>query len=311
MNPRKSTLRVLAATSSRRHSSFLSCPSLAKNFPMKNENEAPRVGLIMGSRSDWETMQSAASTLEELGVSLRSARRVGASHAGIACSITRNRRRQRGLQIIIAGAGGAAHLPGMAAAMTSLPVLGVPVESKALKGMDSLLVHRANAGGRPGRNAGDWSRRRRQRRAFRGFDSGAARRKNPRRIGRVSRRANRASTRGRRFDDRRSRINSCAQTWRASTRASAMTKAHRFDVRGNSFDDSHGVRRCASFSRRRHCVGCDGAAGWLRRADGCRIPSRRSRFRRSRCRRCARQTPLKKRPPKTPQVSDIAPDFAL
>ena len=98
----------------------------------------PLVGIIMGSVSDWATMIHAAHTLEALGVAHET--RVVSAHrtpqrlydyAGGAAT--------RGLQVIIAGAGGAAHLPGMAAAMTRLPVLGVPVESKALSGMDSLL----------------------------------------------------------------------------------------------------------------------------------------------------------------------------
>ena len=96
------------------------------------------VGLIMGSRSDWETMQHAAETLTVLAVPFE--QRVVSAHrtpdllfeyAGSA--------EERGLQVLIAGAGGAAHLPGMAAAKTALPVLGVPVETKTLKGMDSLL----------------------------------------------------------------------------------------------------------------------------------------------------------------------------
>ncbi|MEI6231976.1 MAG: 5-(carboxyamino)imidazole ribonucleotide mutase [Planctomycetota bacterium] len=98
----------------------------------------PLVGLIMGSKSDWETMSHAADTLDKLGVPYEA--RVVSAHrtpdllfeyAGSAAA--------RGLEVIIAGAGGAAHLPGMAAAKTHLPVLGVPVESKTLKGIDSLL----------------------------------------------------------------------------------------------------------------------------------------------------------------------------
>ena len=98
----------------------------------------PLVGLIMGSRSDWETMRHAAETLDKLGVAhetkVVSAHRTPKRLYDYASSA-----KERGLKIIIAGAGGAAHLPGMAASMTSLPVLGVPVESQALKGMDSLL----------------------------------------------------------------------------------------------------------------------------------------------------------------------------
>jgi 5-(carboxyamino)imidazole ribonucleotide mutase len=98
----------------------------------------PLVGVIMGSRSDWETMGHAVETLERLGVPYET--RVVSAHRTpdllfeYAGSVE-----ERGLRVIIAGAGGAAHLPGMAAAKTLLPVLGVPVESKALKGMDSLL----------------------------------------------------------------------------------------------------------------------------------------------------------------------------
>ncbi len=98
----------------------------------------PLVGVIMGSRSDWDTMRHAASALEELAVphetAVVSAHRTPARLHDYAAGAE-----ARGLKVVIAGAGGAAHLPGMAAAMTSLPVLGVPVESHALKGMDSLL----------------------------------------------------------------------------------------------------------------------------------------------------------------------------
>ncbi|CAH0314387.1 5-(carboxyamino)imidazole ribonucleotide mutase [Roseomonas sp. CECT 9278] len=98
----------------------------------------PLVGIIMGSRSDWETMRHAAETLDRLGVPhetrVVSAHRTPARLVDYATSAA-----ARGLRVIIAGAGGAAHLPGMAASMTALPVLGVPVESHALKGMDSLL----------------------------------------------------------------------------------------------------------------------------------------------------------------------------
>ena len=105
---------------------------------MSDGRPTPRVGVIMGSRSDWETMRHATEMLESLGVSFET--KVVSAHrtpdllfeyASTAAS--------RGLRVIIAGAGGAAHLPGMTASKTSLPVLGVPVESKSLKGMDSLL----------------------------------------------------------------------------------------------------------------------------------------------------------------------------
>jgi 5-(carboxyamino)imidazole ribonucleotide mutase len=105
---------------------------------MKDTAQAPLVGIVMGSRSDWETMQHAAAKLEALGVphevKVVSAHRTPdvlfsyAANAGA-----------RGLRAIIAGAGGAAHLPGMLASKTAVPVLGVPVQSKALTGMDSLL----------------------------------------------------------------------------------------------------------------------------------------------------------------------------
>ena len=98
----------------------------------------PLVGVIMGSRSDWETMQHACATLEELDVAFET-RVVSAHRTPKRLYDYAHSARERGLKLIIAGAGGAAHLPGMTASMTSLPVLGVPVESQALKGMDSLL----------------------------------------------------------------------------------------------------------------------------------------------------------------------------
>ena len=92
----------------------------------------------MGSRSDWETMRHAADTLSSLGVA-HETKVVSAHRTPERLYDYARSARERGLKVIIAGAGGAAHLPGMAASMTSLPVLGVPVESQALKGMDSLL----------------------------------------------------------------------------------------------------------------------------------------------------------------------------
>ena len=107
-----------------------------------------RVGIIMGSTSDWETMRHAADTLGALGVEYEkkivSAHRTPQRLYDYATGAA-----DRGLKVIIAGAGGAAHLPGMAAAMTQLPVLGVPVESKALGGMDSLLSIVQMPGGVP------------------------------------------------------------------------------------------------------------------------------------------------------------------
>lgn len=96
------------------------------------------VGIIMGSQSDWETMRHAAETLETLGVSFET-RIVSAHRTPRRLYAYAEEARGRGLKVIVAGAGGAAHLPGMTASMTPLPVIGVPVESKSLKGMDSLL----------------------------------------------------------------------------------------------------------------------------------------------------------------------------
>jgi 5-(carboxyamino)imidazole ribonucleotide mutase len=106
------------------------------------------VGIIMGSQSDWATLKAAAAILDELGVAhetaIVSAHRTPDRMAAYAKSAG-----ERGLKVIIAGAGGAAHLPGMIASMTTLPVLGVPVESRALKGLDSLLSIAQMPGGVP------------------------------------------------------------------------------------------------------------------------------------------------------------------
>lgn len=105
---------------------------------MQKTTTAPRVGVVMGSRSDWDTMQHAVAVLESLGVAheveVVSAHRTPDKMFAYASGAA-----ARGLEVIIAGAGGAAHLPGMLAAKTRLPVLGVPVQSRALKGLDSLL----------------------------------------------------------------------------------------------------------------------------------------------------------------------------
>lgn len=98
----------------------------------------PLVGIIMGSKSDWETMRHAAETLEQLGVE-HETKVVSAHRTPKRLYEYAHSAKERGLRVVIAGAGGAAHLPGMTASMTSLPVLGVPVETQALKGMDSLL----------------------------------------------------------------------------------------------------------------------------------------------------------------------------
>ncbi|HUT48423.1 MAG TPA: 5-(carboxyamino)imidazole ribonucleotide mutase [Alphaproteobacteria bacterium] len=109
---------------------------------------APPVGIVMGSQSDWPTMKKAAEVLDELGI----------GHEAIVASAHRTPERlvawvtparERGMKVIIAGAGGAAHLPGVVAAHTTLPVLGVPIESKSLKGLDSLLSIVQMPGGIP------------------------------------------------------------------------------------------------------------------------------------------------------------------
>ena len=98
----------------------------------------PLIGIIMGSTSDWETMRHASETLDSQGVT-HETRVVSAHRTPKRLYEYAHSAKERGLKLVIAGAGGAAHLPGMAASMTELPVLGVPIESKALKGMDSLL----------------------------------------------------------------------------------------------------------------------------------------------------------------------------
>jgi len=99
---------------------------------------APLVGIIMGSKSDWQTMHHAADLLGELGIE-HETKVVSAHRTPKRLYDYAHSAKERGLRIVIAGAGGAAHLPGMTASMTALPVLGVPIETQALKGMDSLL----------------------------------------------------------------------------------------------------------------------------------------------------------------------------
>jgi 5-(carboxyamino)imidazole ribonucleotide mutase len=110
--------------------------------------DKPVVGIVMGSQSDWSTMRHAAETLEALGVA-HEAKIVSAHRTPDRMADYAKSAKECGLQVIIAGAGGAAHLPGMVAAMTILPVFGVPVESKTLKGMDSLLSIVQMPGGVP------------------------------------------------------------------------------------------------------------------------------------------------------------------
>ena len=104
----------------------------------QQQGASPRVGLIMGSQSDWETLSHTANTLDTLGISFET-RIVSAHRTPDRLADYASTARARGIHVIIAGAGGAAHLPGMCAAWTTLPVLGVPMETQALHGLDSLL----------------------------------------------------------------------------------------------------------------------------------------------------------------------------
>lgn len=115
---------------------------------MTHADKNPQVGIIMGSQSDWETMKKAHEVLHDLKV-LHEVKIVSAHRTPERMFEYAKSAKDRGLKVIIAGAGGAAHLPGMVASMTPLPVLGVPVESRALKGMDSLLSIAQMPGGIP------------------------------------------------------------------------------------------------------------------------------------------------------------------
>ncbi|EHH68440.1 5-(carboxyamino)imidazole ribonucleotide mutase [Gluconobacter morbifer] len=122
--------------------------TLSSSDDVLQDASSLRVGVIMGSQSDWETMRHACEVLDELGISHE--RRIVSAHRTPDRLVEYAKTaRKRGLQVIIAGAGGAAHLPGMCAAWTTLPVLGVPVESRALHGQDSLLSIVQMPGGVP------------------------------------------------------------------------------------------------------------------------------------------------------------------
>jgi 5-(carboxyamino)imidazole ribonucleotide mutase len=117
-------------------------------MPTQKPPSKPVVGIIMGSRSDWTTLQAAAAILDELGLHYQT-RIVSAHRTPDRLYDYAKGAKSRGLKVIIAGAGGAAHLPGMTASMTVLPVLGVPVETRSLKGLDSLLSIAQMPGGIP------------------------------------------------------------------------------------------------------------------------------------------------------------------
>jgi 5-(carboxyamino)imidazole ribonucleotide mutase len=121
---------------------------MSNGTPNSASSAKPLVGIIMGSTSDWETMEHAAKTLQGLGVP-HETRVVSAHRTPDLLFEYAAEAEKRGIEVVIAGAGGAAHLPGMTAAKTVLPVLGVPVESKSLKGLDSLLSIAQMPGGIP------------------------------------------------------------------------------------------------------------------------------------------------------------------
>ena len=140
------TARLRSSAHSRRR---FEAPLLSWSVPMSRSAAAgPIVSIIMGSKSDWETMSAASEMLKEFGVP-HECRVVSAHRTPDLMAEAAKSAESRGIEVIIAGAGGAAHLPGMTAAHTILPVLGVPVESKALKGLDSLLSIVQMPGGVP------------------------------------------------------------------------------------------------------------------------------------------------------------------
>ena len=122
--------------------------NMNKPIPQSSMTNHPAVGIIMGSQSDWDTMKNAADMLTDFGVP-HETNIVSAHRTPDRLTEYAKGAKTKGLKVIIAGAGGAAHLPGMCASMTPLPVLGVPVESKALKGLDSLLSIAQMPGGIP------------------------------------------------------------------------------------------------------------------------------------------------------------------
>ena len=114
-----------------------------------------KIGVIMGSSSDWETMKLSCDILDELNIPYE--KQVVSAHRTPDLMFEyAEQARAKGIQVIIAGAGGAAHLPGMVAAKTTLPVIGVPVQSRALNGLDSSIVHRTNARWSTSSNSCDW-----------------------------------------------------------------------------------------------------------------------------------------------------------
>ena len=159
---------------------------------------AKSVAIIMGSQSDWQTMKHAAETLAALGVEYDT-RIVSAHRTPERLFAFAKGAKAAGFKVIIAGAGGAAHLPGMTAALTSLPVLGVPIESKALSGLELAVFDRADAAGRAGRHAGDRPGRRHQRGAVCREHPGARRcraRRAARRLAQAADRSGRGDAQG-------------------------------------------------------------------------------------------------------------------
>ena len=176
----------------------------------------PLIGIVMGSQSDWETMRAAAEVLGELDVP-HEVRIVSAHRTPDRLFSYAEAAAGRGLMAIIAGAGGAAHLPGMLAAKTRLPVLGVPVGSKALSGLDSPPLHRADAQGRAGRDAGHRAGGGGQRRAAGGGDPGDTGCRPRCAARRLARGADRRRARGARWRLSRCRRAAASASWAAGS----------------------------------------------------------------------------------------------